>query len=94
MADCRKCIHKEACAIFADNRNDVILKKAYCRGYKEVAKKPIIRHCKNCEWSKEYFPQTAGCNVYCSVKYKGVQWERITALLCRYYKQEEGADND
>lgn len=85
MADCRKCIHKAACAIFADKRNDVILKNADCRGYKEVAKKPIIRHCKNCEWV-----HSCGTTiVFCRVRYKDIIRTRITAILCRHYCKKE-----
>lgn len=89
MADCKKCIHKEACAIFADNRNDVILKKSNCRGYKEVAKKPIIRHCKNCEWAHGY----GTSSVFCRVRYKDITRTRITAILCRHYRKKEGESN-
>lgn len=89
MAECKKCIHKEACAIFADNRNDVILKKANCKGFKEVAKKPIIRHCRNCEWARSYGTP----DVYCRVRYKAITRVRITAILCRHYCKKEGAGN-
>lgn len=84
MADCRKCIHKAACAIFADNRNDVIFKKADCKGYKETSKKPIIRHCKNCQWTTS---SSYTKDAYCNVKYKLITRLRITALLCKHYKE-------
>jgi len=93
MKTCRDCIHHFVCAVYAPKFDDVMATDGKCSAYLEKPKKPTIRHCKNCEWSKEYFPLTAGCNVYCSVKYKGIQWERITALLCRYYCKKEGADN-
>lgn len=89
MADCRKCIHKAACAIFADNRKDVILKKSNCRGYKEVAKKPIIRHCKNCEWA---LSSNHTEDAYCNVKYKIITRLRIMALLCRHYTKRDKTD--
>lgn len=51
--------------------------------------KPIIRHCKNCEY------RTAFLGDYCDVKYKKLyngMSLRLRALLCRYYKQKEGAE--
>lgn len=53
--------------------------------------KPIIRHCRNCEW---------GCyrngpygSIDCEVKYKTVYdfEQRITALFCKHYKRK-GSD--
>ena len=47
--------------------------------------KPIIRHCRNCQWySREL------CGMYqCSVRYKRVLYERLRAWFCRFYKQKE-----
>lgn len=55
-------------------------------GDKEVTnEKPIIRHCKNCEWCKTYW----GCSgIDCKITYKTIFNQRIKALLCRYYKQK------
>lgn len=49
--------------------------------------KPIIRHCRNCKWSK-----VRSINSYCTVKYDVIILERIKALFCRYYKQKEHQD--
>ena len=47
-------------------------------------KKPMIRHCRNCEWcSKEFIIYS------CIVKYKDCDSPRIQALLCKYYKEKE-----
>ena len=52
--------------------------------------KPIIRHCKNCEWCKQ---NKHNDNIDCTVTYKYIleDFQRIKAILCRYYKQKEGA---
>ena len=51
---------------------------------------PKIRHCRNCAWHKTNYLQTDNPRTYdCRVRYKSVYFERITALLCKYYKQEE-----
>lgn len=47
--------------------------------------KPIIRHCKNCKYGTENYR----CDVYCHVKYKTIENERIAALFCRHFKKEE-----
>lgn len=55
--------------------------------------KPMIRHCRNCVYLK-----TSDCgdikDGVCMVKYKFKDFfeQRISALLCRFYKQkkEEG----
>ena len=93
MANCKLCVHKMACAIYADNRDKVILSGFDCKGYKETSKKPIIRHCKNCKWvCLDVFTDS----VTCSVKYKHIlsEEQRTSALLCRYYSEEDGGNND
>lgn len=49
--------------------------------------KPIIRHCRNCEWAKDCVPIHPK---WCSVKYKEIHpdSQRITALFCRHYKNK------
>lgn len=47
--------------------------------------KPIIRHCRNCQWYEPAFI----CSYKCSVRYKEVIFERLRAWLCRFYKQKE-----
>jgi acetyl-CoA carboxylase beta subunit len=52
--------------------------------------KPLIRHCKNCEYST--FGNELSTNVvYCKVKYilKFSYEQRVSALLCRYYKRKD-----
>ena len=49
--------------------------------------KPIIRHCRNCKYSKYDYTNDA---TYCDVKYKGVVFSRLSALLCRFYKTKGG----
>lgn len=53
--------------------------------------KPIIRHCRNCEYSTHH--STTG-NIYCEVKYKIIfdDMQRLSAFMCRHYKQKEGAE--
>ena len=51
--------------------------------------KPIIRHCKNCEWCKEYKWLS---HIDCTVTYKTVWKTRLKALFCRYYKEKERKD--
>ncbi len=61
------------------------------RKRKEKAEgKPIIRHCRNCEYSN---PRLCVCGVYCNVKYKGIDDfdGRLAAVFCRYYKQAGGS---
>lgn len=47
--------------------------------------KPIIRHCRNCQWycnKKDYYE--------CRVKYTDIgAFARLRAWLCRFYKQRE-----
>lgn len=49
-----------------------------------MCEKPIIRHCRNCKWSKPCFMLSA---VRCEVKYKSVYDDtgRITATFCKYF---------
>ena len=53
-----------------------------------MSKKPIIRHCRNCEYGKLLF-----CNsIECTVTYKHITYnsdQRQKALFCRHYKQKE-----
>ena len=51
--------------------------------------KPIIRHCKNCAYFKSYSYGEI-CNGTCIVKYKlkNHNKQRISALLCRFYKEK------
>lgn len=50
-----------------------------------MSEKPIIRHCRNCEYS--YMKYTGGCG--CEVRYTTIDFPRIKAWICRYYKQRE-----
>lgn len=53
--------------------------------------KPIIRHCYNCKWCSR------GLGIdSCLVRFIFLTSanKRLKALLCRYYKQKEGADNE
>lgn len=54
--------------------------------------KPMIRHCRNCEYSTYFVRDT----IYCDVKYKlKIQEEqRISAVFCRYYKQRRATDGE
>lgn len=45
--------------------------------------KPIIRHCKNCKYRDPYK------YAYCTVRYRGVGYPRLRALLCRFFKKDE-----
>ena len=47
--------------------------------------KPMIRHCMNCE----YHQCTLCGSVYCDVKYKNIWFERLGAILCKFYKEKE-----
>ena len=54
--------------------------------------KPIIRHCRNCEYRESYF---RWFNDYCNVKHKRIDKGislRMRALLCPYYKQKGSAE--
>lgn len=57
--------------------------------------KPIISHCRNCEYCN--IPYCRDTNLWCKVKYKGIDPndQRITALFYRYYKKyKEGDANE
>ena len=56
---------------------------------KRKNEKPIIRHCKNCEYCGERF----ACD-YCTVIYRTIDLGRPKALLCRFYKKKEGGRDD
>ena len=50
--------------------------------------KPIIRHCKNCQWHKPSWML-----IDCTVKYNKISFPRLRALFCRYFtKKESEAD--
>lgn len=49
-----------------------------------MSEKPIIRHCKNCEWYKYKLLVEQ-----CEVKYQYINNGRIKALFCRFYKQKD-----
>lgn len=51
-------------------------------------KKPMIRHCKNCQWCGGYYGGLRE-DVVCKVKYKGIdnEWQRLVALMCWHYKK-------
>lgn len=53
--------------------------------------KPIIRHCRNCEYKDSYFRYG---QIFCTVKYKRIPsgMLRLKALLCKHYKQKSGAE--
>ena len=48
-----------------------------------MSDKPMIRHCKNCKWLTSMD--------FCAVKYKYKldEFQRISALLCKYYKERK-----
>lgn len=51
-------------------------------------KKPMIRHCHNCQWhEKDDWIKR------CQVKYQCCDFPRVQALLCRFYKEKE-EDNE
>ncbi len=51
-----------------------------------MSEKPIIRHCRNCKWCKEYLLCDS---INCTVTYKTIWHQRIKALFCRFYKVKE-----
>lgn len=53
--------------------------------------KPIIRHCKNCEWAERHTYNS----IYCNVKYGIVaeDFQRLEALFCRYYQKRDETDD-
>lgn len=58
--------------------------------------KPIIRHCKNCEWANfrlNYYNHTDG--IRCDVKYKIFynKSQRLRALFCPHFKKKEVGSN-
>lgn len=53
--------------------------------------KPIIRHCKNCEYCDNFGGEYGGSG--CLITYKFNFSQRLKALFCRYYKAKGGVDN-
>ena len=53
--------------------------------------KPLIRHCKNCIYHEDTV--ISMFNVICPVKYDYITTPRLSALLCRFYRQK-GASNE
>lgn len=50
--------------------------------------KPVIRHCRNCLYHK-----TTPCgDIVCDVRYKHVEFERIRAVICKFYN--DGKEDD
>lgn len=59
--------------------------------------KPIIRHCRNCEYAKipDYHnPDDPYLNVSCRVYYEDIEFKRLTALFCRHYKKRGGTNGN
>lgn len=57
-----------------------------------MSKKPIIRHCRNCEWGQLFLDGDIKCQV--TFKYFIYNSEqRRKALFCRYYKQKGSEEN-
>jgi hypothetical protein len=54
-----------------------------------MSKKPIIRHCRNCEYHKPAHIFDA----WCDVKYKWIEKGKKGARFCRYYKQKGSEEN-
>lgn len=54
---------------------------------KNINDKPMIRHCMNCKYRQQRY-----YSGYCDVKYQSIEFPRLEALLCRHYKQKEGAE--
>lgn len=50
--------------------------------------KPMIRHCKNCEYNHQTIPSNLN-NGICLVKYSVIFNARKKAIFCKYYKQKE-----
>lgn len=55
--------------------------------------KPLIRHCRNCEYAKKPY---ASSSIICDVKYKTIyeEWQRFKACMCGYYKVKEGESDE
>lgn len=52
-------------------------------------KKPMIRHCYNCEWCDRYMGHAK-----CTVKYEPVINGRLEAIFCRYFKMKGGVNDE
>lgn len=92
MKSCKDCAHSIVCAVYAPDFDDVMAKDGKCSAYleqPEAPQKPIIRHCKNCKWCSY---STYHDFELCDVRYHFIKFPRIGAILCRYYRQKEGAD--
>ena len=58
--------------------------------------KPIIRHCRNCQWCEHITGFLGSSETYCTVKYKDIETEeqRLEAIFCIHYRKKEVTDND
>lgn len=56
--------------------------------------KPMIRHCKNCQYCGSWL--TIEDTITCKVKYKRIldNEQRIKALFCRHYKQKVSKEGE
>lgn len=50
--------------------------------------KPIIRHCINCKWAKNFGTEILPI-IFCTVKHKFNYFTRAGALLCPFYKKKD-----
>ena len=58
--------------------------------------RPLIRHCKNCEWSNfELGRYNHLDEIICNVKYEHISNcnQRVQALFCRHYKKKRSDNN-
>lgn len=57
-----------------------------------MSQKPIIKHCRNCIYGENTIPEGYCAAMYCNVRYKFINFERLSALLCPHYsaKKDEG----
>lgn len=53
--------------------------------------KPIIRHCRNCKYCEDRYRHALDrySYIYCQVKYKNIEFERLSALTCIHYKAKK-----
>lgn len=54
--------------------------------------KPIIRHCRNCEYAKHHLYQEIDCDVK-YIKIRSYE-QRRKGLLCRFFKAKECETNE
>ena len=52
--------------------------------------KPIIRHCINCKYRTPGFT----CDGECTVKYQTIEYGRLKAIFCKYYKAKTEVANE